>query len=136
MEFPDLKNKLIALAERENPDYVLIEQVGIGTPLVQEVQATSNINVVPIKPEKDKETRLHAITPMIEGGNVYLPNEAEWLNAYIDQMSMFPRAKHDDMVDSTTQFLSWIKTRFDNYYDDDYDDYDIIESGRDTVTGY
>ena len=135
-EFPDLKNKLIALAERENPDYVLIEQVGIGTPLVQEVQATSNINVVPIKPEKDKETRLHAITPMIEGGNVYLPNEAEWLNTYIDQMSMFPRAKHDDMVDSTTQFLSWIKTRFDNYYDDDYDDYDIIESGRDTVTGY
>jgi len=31
------------------------------------------------------------------------------LQVYIDELTVFPRGKHDDQVDSTSQALDWIK---------------------------
>jgi predicted phage terminase large subunit-like protein len=60
--------------------------------------------VTSYKPECDKIMRLHAQTAMIEGGFVYLPETAPWLAVYLHEMTVFPRGKHDDQVDSTAQF--------------------------------
>ena len=35
---------------------------------------------------------------------------APWLLEYLAEMTSFPRAKHSDQVDSTSQALAWIKT--------------------------
>jgi len=32
-----------------------------------------------------------------------------WLAEYLHEMSVFPKGKHDDQVDSTAQFLDWFK---------------------------
>ena len=40
--------------------------------------------------------------------SAYLPEGEPWLEAYIDQWSAFPAAAHDDMVDSSTQALSYL----------------------------
>ena len=37
-----------------------------------------------------------------------LPNS--WLAEYLHEMTVFPKGKHDDQVDSTAQFLDWFKT--------------------------
>jgi predicted phage terminase large subunit-like protein len=64
-------------------------------------------------PKDDKATRLMAETAAIEAGCVYLPESAEWLDAFKQEVLNFPNGVHDDQVDSLTLFLRW--ARF-NYY--------------------
>jgi hypothetical protein len=58
--------------------------------------------------------RLHAQTASIVNGFVHLPEVAPWLAEYLHEMTVFPNGKHDDQVDSTAQFLDWIKKPFPN----------------------
>lgn len=67
-----------------------------------------------VKPKGGKEARANAVTPVFRSGNVYLPASAPWLGAYKDQLSSFPYAANDDMVDSTTQALSWMLENVNN----------------------
>ena len=53
--------------------------------------------------------RLNAQIAMIENGFVYIPEAAAWLAEYLHEMTDFPNGKHDDQVDSTAQFLEWVK---------------------------
>jgi len=53
--------------------------------------------------------RMHAQTAMIENGFVHLPKEAGWLPEYLHELTVFPKGKHDDQVDSTAQMLDWLK---------------------------
>ena len=46
---------------------------------------------------------------MIESGFVHLPKEAAWLAEYLHELTVFPKGKHDDQVDSTAQMLDWFK---------------------------
>jgi hypothetical protein len=39
-------------------------------------------------------------------GNFLVPCQAEWLAAFPDECIAFPNGRHDDQVDSMTQFLS------------------------------
>ena len=53
--------------------------------------------------------RIHAQTAMIENGFVHLPKEAAWFAEYLHELTVFPKGKHDDQVDSTAQMLDWFK---------------------------
>jgi hypothetical protein len=46
---------------------------------------------------------------MIENGFVHIPETAPWLDEYLHEITVFPKGKHDDQVDSTAQFLDWFK---------------------------
>ena len=61
------------------------------------------------QPQSDKVMRMHAQTAMIENGFVHLPKEAAWLAEYLHELTVFPKGKHDDQVDSTAQLLDWFK---------------------------
>jgi len=89
---------------------VLIEDKASGTQLIQELIADGFHRVKRYKPECDKIMRLHAQTATIENGFVHLPEAAPWLAEYLHEMTVFPKGKHDDQVDSTAQFLDWFKT--------------------------
>ena len=64
--------------------------------------------MIPIEPEGGKIVRAHAVTPVIEAGNVYLPHPAlfDWVDGYLTETGQFPFGKHDDQVDQTTQALT------------------------------
>ena len=113
VDFPELKQVAIGLYERDRPNVVLVEDAASGGPLIQEMQNTYSIPVLPIRPYRDKVTRTYAITPLIESGRVVLPAYASWVEDYINELCGFPTAKYDDQVDSTTQFLNWIESRDD-----------------------
>ena len=51
--------------------------------------------------------RMEAQTPRFEAGHVLLPKEAPWLADLLDELLAFPRGRHDDQVDSVSQFLKW-----------------------------
>jgi len=58
-------------------------------------------------PKSDKEARAARASGLIEAGRVLLPNEAAWLAAFESEIGGFPNIRHDDQVDSMTQFLNW-----------------------------
>ena len=54
-----------------------------------------------------KEARAAAVGPIIEAGNVYLPDMsiAPWINALLAEVQEFPNGSNDDQVDALTQAL-------------------------------
>jgi predicted phage terminase large subunit-like protein len=60
-----------------------------------------------IKPERDKLVRMEAQSARFEAGQVSLPRDAPWLGALLHEILAFPSARHDDQIDSVSQFLNW-----------------------------
>ncbi len=105
-EFPALKRAIEMLALKWKPDALLIEDKASGQSLIQELKAGSRLAVLPIRVDSDKVTRAVAVTPLCEAGKVYLPEDAPWLAEFIEEISSFPAAPHDDQVDALTQALN------------------------------
>lgn len=63
--------------------------------------------IIPVNPDGSKSARAHAITPLFEAGNVFLPDVsiAPWIRDYEAELLQFPAGAHDDQVDATTQAL-------------------------------
>src|SRR5208282_260780 len=56
-------------------------------------------------PNQDKAVRMFACCNLIENGFVYLPEKADGLTEYLNELTVFPNGKHDDQVDPTSQAL-------------------------------
>jgi predicted phage terminase large subunit-like protein len=108
LEFPELKRAVKQRAALFKATVILIEDRASGTQLIQELKNEGLHQVKACKPVKDKVMRLHAQTPRIESGFVYLPQEASWLQEYLHELTTFPGAKYDDQADSTSQALAWM----------------------------
>lgn len=63
--------------------------------------------IVAENPEGSKESRVFAVSPEVEAGNVYLPNPmlCPWVSEWIENLAGFPNAPHDDRVDAFTQAM-------------------------------
>jgi predicted phage terminase large subunit-like protein len=109
MEYPELKRAVCEQRAAFAADVVLIEDKASGTQLIQELVAEGLHAVTRYQPQSDKVMRMHAQTAMIENGFVHLPKEAAWLAEYLHELTVFPKGKHDDQVDSTAQLLDWFK---------------------------
>lgn len=107
--YPDLKKRIIAEKARWKPDYILIEDKGSGTSLLQDLRG-SGVYARPIEPKGDKIVRMSACTAIIESGSVYLPRSAPWLDELESELSAFPLGVHDDQVDALSQLINWYKT--------------------------
>lgn len=94
-------------------DALLVESKGNGLAYVQLKQTGgSPAPLIPIEVgNNSKEFRFDKVTPMFEAGQVFLPNRALWLADYEKELVAFPQGKHDDQVDSTSQYLDWAKKK-------------------------
>lgn len=110
LEYPALKRAVLRLAERDHPAAILIEDRASGQSLVQELRDATTLPVIPIEPHQDKETRMFAASAAFEAGLVNLPAAASWIIDYEIELTTFPLAAHDDQVDSTSQFLNWVRS--------------------------
>ncbi len=110
LEYPELNKKITFLASKWDANRVLVEQAGSGLSLIQDLSRSGNLNVIGIVPNQDKATRLMSVSAMIEAGRVMIPKEASWLADFRRELTLFPNARHDDQVDSLSQFLGWLDT--------------------------
>ena len=91
---------------------VLIEDAASGQSLIQDL-ASTRIPVIPVKADKDKVLRVNLQAPVIEAGQVYLPEVAmaPWVVGFRDELCEFPYAPHDDQVDSAMMALAYMRSR-------------------------
>jgi predicted phage terminase large subunit-like protein len=103
--FDKLKDKIIDMKQRYGRAQLVIEESPISHGLIQSL-SEKHINVVAIKPDRDKRSRLISQIDLFEGGSVLLPTDAPWLEAFVAELLSFP-GRHDDQVDALTQGLAW-----------------------------
>jgi predicted phage terminase large subunit-like protein len=103
-EAPQLKAQALSFWEKHRAvnngtlRKLKIEDKASGTGLVQQLKQ-EGIPVQGIPRDKDKVTRGYDSAPMVEAGNVYLPESAPWLGDFLAESSKFPNDKHDDQID-------------------------------------
>ena len=119
LQYPDLRRKVASLAAKYGAETILIENAGPGMALLQDLRRDLPHGMArPIgqKPEGSKADRMVAQSAKIEAGHVHLPKEADWLDTFLLELLAFPNGRHDDQVDSVSQFLKWTSQRgpFDN----------------------
>jgi predicted phage terminase large subunit-like protein len=103
LEYPQLKFAAVQLASAGGISAVLVEDKGSGQSLVQDMQQSTSLPVLPVKVDSDKITRAHVIVPTVEAGRVFAPSDAPWLEDFLNELAAFPKGKHDDQVDAFTQ---------------------------------
>ena len=86
---------------------IVVEDVPWARPLIDRLRKTT-WGVIPWKVKGSKANRFESIAPMVEAGNVWLPQKAPWVETYIDELAAFPNAKHDDQVDVTSMALIYL----------------------------
>jgi predicted phage terminase large subunit-like protein len=111
LDFPALEQKCIELATQYVPNQLLIEDKASGQSLIQAIKRRTRLPVKAVKIDRDKIARANAVSGYIEAGRIWLPNNEPWVSDYIDEITTFPAAAHDDQMDSTTQFLLEIALR-------------------------
>jgi predicted phage terminase large subunit-like protein len=98
-------------------DMCLIEAKASGDPLIQDL-VRGGIRAIPFVPNKygDKIQRVRLITPLIEGGRVWLPakpptydNLLPYADIFLESVACFPNAESRDLVDTMTQALLKLK---------------------------
>lgn len=109
LDYPSLKKRVIRLNARYNPKIILIEDKASGQSLIQDLQYEGFSNIIAQKPKLDKITRFASIIPLFEEKRVLLPKDANWLQVFLNEITKFPSSNHDDIVDSVSQFLGYVK---------------------------
>ena len=93
------------------PDVLLIESKASGISAAQEIRrmfGSGEWSTVLVNPKGDKVNRVVSVQGLFEEGLIYGPDR-EWCQTLIDQAAVFPKGKHDDLVDSMTQALIWMR---------------------------
>ena len=118
----DLVEKTATTCRKVKPDRLLIEAKASGLSLRQELRrlyAGEDWGVTMIDPgRQDKVARVHAIAHIFHEGIVQVPAVVDadgtempfaWAQMVIDQAALFPKASHDDLVDTASQALKHLR---------------------------
>jgi len=99
---------------------ILIEDAANGPAIINALGAKVP-GIIPVTPEGGKMARAQAVLPLLEAGNIWLPNprphgklipERAWVDDFLHQCTMFPTAPNDDDVDAFTQLVArWLQPR-------------------------
>jgi predicted phage terminase large subunit-like protein len=102
-------------------DVLLIENKACGASVGQEIvrrQRRRKWRTLMINPRGDKTSRLISVQPLFSGGRrpdgriapgqIWAPDR-DWAQMVIDQVTNFPRAGHDDLTDTVSQALKFLR---------------------------
>ena len=123
LEFNDLVQKVIDTCTQDGRtvdhprfpvDRLLIEAKASGMSVGQEMHRlygqTGKFGIELINPTKfgDKVARVHSIQHLFAEGLIYAPDRA-WADSVVDQFAVFPKGSRDDLVDSGSQALRYLR---------------------------
>jgi predicted phage terminase large subunit-like protein len=116
--YPDLLARVRMERKRWKVDAILVEESSVGPALLGDLGRDMRCHSEPqhhapacarqvIRATLPKNERFFASVDRLYSGFARLPREAPWLEELRREMQTFPAARHDDQVDSLSQFLNW-----------------------------
>jgi predicted phage terminase large subunit-like protein len=143
--YPDFRKKVIdewhsvygKTKERKGrkSDVVLMENKSSGISILQDLRA-ANIPAIPYNPGNASKTmRAHSVAPVHELDVIYIPESSKepgefvtWARPFVEQVAKFPKAAHDDYVDTYTQALSLLRDQ--GHFEMAFADVDEVEEAE------
>lgn len=115
--FPELRKRAIDARIAFKADFFYIEYASNGQALAQELweyyPAAERVRVVQTyRPQHAKQVRMDLAMVQIEAGCVFLPEQADWLAAFMTELLAFPNGANDDQVDALSQALWFFGHRY------------------------
>jgi len=112
LELPDLIERVAKTCRRMKVDHLLIENKAAGISVGQELRRLyghEDWGVQLVNPGAiDKLARLYAVQHLFSEGIIYAP-DLKWADQVINQCEVFPKGKHDDLVDTTSMALKYLR---------------------------
>ena len=112
LELHDLVERVLETMNRYGVDKLLIENKASGYSVAQEIRRLyghEDFAVQLVDPKgHDKLARLFSLQHLFAEGLIYAP-ERSWADMVINQAAQFPRAKHDDLVDTISMALRYLR---------------------------
>ncbi len=139
VDYPELRRKAAEIDKNKKPDAHLIEKKASGLALIADLRV-SGLHIRTVTPDKDKITRAYSVQAMLESGLVWIPNR-KWAKYAAYQCSTFPTGEilSEDIVDTTTQALLYLRNQWHVTHPDDVEhnpveyDYSSPYGGHDTL---
>ena len=92
---------------------LLIENKASGYSVAQEIRRVygyDDFTVQLVDPKGiDKMARLYSIQHLFAEGLIFAPKNRSWADMVINQAAVFPKGKHDDLVDTTSMALKHLR---------------------------
>jgi len=108
---PDLLRVAAKLREKWKPHLLIVEAVGGGRGIYDQLHRQDRIGIWGHKPKPGKDERMALQSPKLEEGQVRLPQSAPWRQYFLAEAAAFPNGKYDDQVDSMSQALHALDVR-------------------------
>jgi predicted phage terminase large subunit-like protein len=112
--YTEQRQRLKDTCGRWRPQVMLIEDKSTGEALIDDLRKSTDwvrTPIVGVKPRGSKEERMQAVTPQMADGQVWIPRdghpECRWLQAFAEEMSLYPKGVFRDQGDTVSQYLRW-----------------------------
>ena len=109
----------------------MVEKKASGQSLIQDMRR-GGLPVMEYNPDRDKVARVHAASPIMEAGRVWIPKNKKWADDLIEELIRFPNAAHDDQVDALTMAVHYLKESWHLTHPDDPDLEDVPSEPKST----
>lgn len=121
LELHPLVNRVERTCTHWKVDLLLIENKASGISVAQELRRlfqNSRFSVQLNDPKsQDKAARLYSVQHLFEEGLIYAPSPEDpektiaWVDEMIDEVSVFPKGRHDEYVDCTSGALRHLRNQ-------------------------
>lgn len=104
----ELKTEILRQHFRYRANFLIVERAPISYGLIDELTPNQQeLGLITIAPASDKVARVTHALFTLESRKVVLPDEADWLADFEEEIFSFPHGRHDDQVDALSQFVLW-----------------------------
>jgi predicted phage terminase large subunit-like protein len=102
---------MLRMQNKHSVDGIIIELAANGHAIYQILKKRIP-SLIGYKPgDRSKTARVAGIVPIVESGSVHLPAHVDWLDTFVNEFSLFPAAKNDDICDSVAQCINYMSQR-------------------------
>ena len=115
--FHELVQKTLKSCRQFKVDKILIEDKAAGLSVIQELRRVSfadEFGIHAITPKGDKWMRLNSVSHLWQEGMIWAPAAPgeefkEWAELVIRECEVFPKGKHDDLVDTASMAAKFLR---------------------------
>lgn len=93
------------LCDKWKSRVIVVEHAGVGLALGNQLHRDDYRQVLALSVKNDKVTRMSLQNAKLEAGEVRLPQKANFLDTFRNEVAEFPNGKYDDQVDTMSQVL-------------------------------